>query len=476
MPNTYTLLETITVGAAGASSVTFNSIPQTGYTDLVIKASVRTNNNAVYDNIQLRFNGDSGANYSRLFLVGDGSTTQNFKASGNTSFVPSYSINAANATANTFSNGEFYIPNFTSSNQKSISLDTVVENNATAGYDGISAGLWSGTAAITSVNFTPGSGTLFLQYSTFSLYGVSALGVTPTKAPKATGGSIIQTDGTYWYHAFLSSGTFTPATALSCDYLVVAGGGGGQASNANGLGEGGGGAGGLRSTVTATGGGGSLETALALAGGTGYTVTIGAGGAGGTDNSSSFTATAGSNSVFSSITSIGGGRGGANGAGAATSGGSGGGAPGSAAGQSAGAGTTGQGYAGGGGPTGGTPPGSGGGGAGAIGVASETAGTGRAGAGGAGVAISAFATVTGTGVSNYYAGGGGGSVGSGAAGVPTGGAGGAGGGGAGTANATNGGAGTANTGGGGGAGGNTNVGFGQGGAGGSGIVIVRYLA
>jgi 2-dehydro-3-deoxyphosphooctonate aldolase (KDO 8-P synthase) len=36
MANTYTLLETITVGAAGAASVTFNSIPQTGYTDLVV--------------------------------------------------------------------------------------------------------------------------------------------------------------------------------------------------------------------------------------------------------------------------------------------------------------------------------------------------------------------------------------------------------------------------------------------------------
>jgi hypothetical protein len=39
MTANYVLLEKITVGAAGASSVTFSGIPQTGYTDLVVKAS-----------------------------------------------------------------------------------------------------------------------------------------------------------------------------------------------------------------------------------------------------------------------------------------------------------------------------------------------------------------------------------------------------------------------------------------------------
>jgi hypothetical protein len=115
----------------------------------------------------------------------------------------------------------------------------------------------------------------FLQYSTFYLYGVAALGTTPAIVPYATGGDTIMTDGTYWYHTFVSSGTFTPAKALTADYLVVAGGGGG-------------GQGGQRCrwrrwtscTVGATGGGGSLESALSL-GTSAYTVTIGAGGAGG---------------------------------------------------------------------------------------------------------------------------------------------------------------------------------------------------
>jgi hypothetical protein len=88
---------------------------------------------------------------------------------------------------------------------------------------------------------------------------------------------------------------------LSVDYLVVAGGGGGGYALA-----GGGGAGGLRSTVTATGGGGSLESPLTLALDTLYTVTVGAGGAG--DQVVAWFIKHGNNSVFSTITSTGGGK------------------------------------------------------------------------------------------------------------------------------------------------------------------------
>jgi hypothetical protein len=171
MPNTYYLLASNTVGSGGVGSVTFSSIPAT-YTDLVIKGSVRTNNNAVFDNLQVRFNSDSGANYSRLFLSAEGAGTNSFKATGNTAIFASYSLNAANSTASTFSNTEIYIPNYTSSNQKSISLDSVVAPNAATGYLTLFTGLWSGTAAITAIELAPNSGTLFNQYSTFYLYGI----------------------------------------------------------------------------------------------------------------------------------------------------------------------------------------------------------------------------------------------------------------------------------------------------------------
>ena len=451
MANTLVLLEKVTVGAAGAASITFSNIPQTGYNDLVIKVSARDTTTGYYSSAnipwQVQFNGLT-TNLSSRNLFSTGSAV-----SSNTYASNIYGSNSTGLdTASTFSNGEVYIPNYTSSNYKSTSIDAVAENNATAAGSQLNAGLWSSTAAITSIKLL--TYTTFAQYSTFSLYGVSNVDTTPLVAPKATGGDIIQTDGTYWYHAFINSGTFTPAVGLTCDYLVVAGGGG--ASRLCGAG-----AGGLRSTVTTTGGGGTLESAISIS--TAQTVTIGAGGAGcvQTGGNTALRGQNGSNSVFGSITSTGGG-GGADGNSAGFSGGSGGGAWNPGAG---GAGTTGQGYAGGSATTygGGVPYGQGGGGG--AGQAGQAAQSGNiAGTGGNGVQITALATPTTTGAdSGYYAGGGGGSSDS---SVSTK-AGGLGGGGAG--GGLN--AGTVNTGGGGGAQGGVS---GLGGAGGSGIVIIRY--
>ena len=458
MAANYVLLEKVTVGAAGVASVTFNNIPQTGYTDLVLKTSNRTTNAGTWANItSIALNGVTTNQTSRNLLNIDGSASSN-------SFSPfPYWAQGNGATSNTFGNSEFYIPNYTSSNYKSISVDHITENNGASMLQQLTAYLWSSTSAITSITFNGN----FLANSTFYLYGVAALNTTPTVAPKASGGNTIMTDGTYWYHAFLSSGTFTPAVGLTCDYLVVAGGGGGAGQYY--YTQGGGGAGGLRSTVTATGGGGSLESKLSLASGTSYTVTIGAGGAGATGplggDASTHRGTQGSNSVFSTITSTGGGGGAASDS-AATSGGSGGGAGDVNGGAASPAG---QGYAGGAsGGGGGWSTGGGGGGAGAVGGNGTNP---TPGAGGIGVQITALATPTNTGANRgFYAGGGGGgsydslSVG----------AGGLGGGGTGSSTST-GVSGTANTGGGGGAGSKYFSTYYSGGSGGSGIVIVRYL-
>lgn len=451
MANTYTLLETITVGAATASSVTFNSIPQTGYTDLAVKVSARTAYAGLNDSIFIYPNG-SGSNGTRRALYGTGSAA----GSENAANIRLDYLSGNTATASTFGSGEIYIPNYTSSNYKSFSMEGVAESNTAAMFMAMSAGLWSITSAITSLQLTPLNGN-FMQYSTFSLYGVAALGTTPTKAPKATGGDIIQTDGTYWYHAFLSSGTFTPATALSCDVLVVAGGGGGGNNAA-----GGGGAGGLYYTTSSVGA-------------SAQTVTIGAGGAAGAVNSAG---TSGSNSSFASLTAaVGGGGGGAR-TGSysqpALTGGSGGGAPGD--GNRAGAaGTSGQGFAGGDSLDNGSYfNAGGGGGSGAVG---SNATSSKGGNGGAGTnTYSTWLSTTGLGVSGYIAGGGGGGSAwnSGSdTGPATAGSGGAGAGGSRSAavNAT---AATANTGSGGGGGSNSS--WPSGGAGGSGVVIVRYLA
>ena len=461
MAANYVLLERIELNAS-AASVTFSNIPQSGYTDLKVVTSARsTTGGAVAYSMFMRMNNLTTSIYSQRALEGSGSGASSFSQSGVDTAVRVGLITGTGATTSTFSNSEIYIPNYTGSTNKSVSIDTVAETNATTQYMNMIAYLISSTAAITDLTFStePAGGVAFAQYSTFSLYALAAVGTTPAIAPKATGGNLVTTDGTYWYHSFLSSGTFTPLAGLTCDYLVVAGGAGGGCDIG-----GGGGAGGLRSTVGATGGGGSLESALSVTA-QAYTIQVGAGGAGGISGSTN-RGVSGTDSIFSSVTSTGGGGGGTsvtpyNG----VSGGSGGGAGGTnggGGGTSGGTGTTNQGYGGGVGYNlSANSSGGGGGGAGAVGATPNGS---IKGSGGTGVATAI------SGTSTTYAGGGGGGTYSYSPGSGLGGTGGGGGGGA-YSPTTVGTAGTTNTGGGGGGG---SAGGAAGGAGGSGIVIIRY--
>jgi hypothetical protein len=447
MAANYVLLEKITVGAAGATSVTFSSIPQTGYTDILIKGSMR--DSGASNNFTVEFNGNSSSVYTQKTLFAENTTSNSVSRGPRANFYYD-AIDDNTHTASTFNSFEMYISNYTSSSNKSVSTESVSENNTVAkGIRNISADLFSSTAAITSIKLTQ----TFAQYSTFYLYGVAKLGTTPAIVPYATGGDTIMTDGTYWYHAFTSSGTFTPASgkSLSCDVIVVAGGGGGGSS----LG-GGGGAGGLLAYSAQ-----SVPTAR--------TITVGAGGAGGL-TASATPGTDGSNSSISSLTAAtGGGGGGSDGTRTGRNGGSGGGGAGNA-GASGGTATSGQGSNGGAAAAAVYALGGGGGkgSAGTAGVVNQS------GAGGAGVnTYSSWLSATGLGVSGFIAGGGGGGGFEALSYQP--GAGGSGGGGAGASiagsnNNTPGNPGTANTGG--GAGGGLEAG--NGGAGGSGLVIVRY--
>ena len=168
MATTYTLIEAQTLTTTTAS-ITFSAIPAT-YTDLCIVVSARSNTASTQDGLWiLQING-SGSNLSNTWLRGSGSGT-----TSSTSALYGIllgQINAANSTANTFSNLSIYIPNYASANNKSISIDSVQEHDATEAYMGFTAGLWSNSAAITSITLDSQAGDL-VQYSTFYLYGIS---------------------------------------------------------------------------------------------------------------------------------------------------------------------------------------------------------------------------------------------------------------------------------------------------------------
>ena len=204
MPDNYILLERTELNDT-AASISFNNIPQTGYTDLKLVVSQRSNQaGSVFSTTFVYFNGDTNnANYSSRIVGGSGSAAYSI-----TNIL--YMVGqGATSTANTFANGEMYIPNYTGSTTKSVSFDNVMETNGTTAYSDLGAGIWNNTAAITSITIF-NNGNNYLAGSTFSLYGIAALGTTPVIAPKAIGGNQIDNDGTYWYHTFTSSGTFTP--------------------------------------------------------------------------------------------------------------------------------------------------------------------------------------------------------------------------------------------------------------------------
>ena len=164
MANTFIKIAAVTVGAGGASSIDFTSIPAT-YTDLIVKISAR--NTSSGDWFHLNFNG-STANFSGRQLFGTGGGVFSYtKTDGTEAFLN----NNSSTTTSTFSNSEIYIPNYAGSTNKSFSIDSVTENNGTTAYAVLYAGRWSQTAAITSLTFTPNANNL-AQYSTATLYGI----------------------------------------------------------------------------------------------------------------------------------------------------------------------------------------------------------------------------------------------------------------------------------------------------------------
>ena len=156
-----------------AATVTFSSIPAT-YTDLVLRYSARADNASAVNNLRLQFNSDTATNYSETYMRGNGATAASGRTSSAVELVEGLVIDGDSATASTFSNNEIYIPSYTVSQNKPISMAAVQEDNSTTGRFYASAGLWRNTAAITSIYIylSGGSGNIKTG-SSFYLYGIS---------------------------------------------------------------------------------------------------------------------------------------------------------------------------------------------------------------------------------------------------------------------------------------------------------------
>ena len=162
MPSTYTPIATTTLGSAQATH-TFSSIAGT-YTDLVVvfNGSASTGSPVAW----LRFNSDSGSNYSGTTLSGSGSAA----SSGRDTNVVQMYLSGADTLSTGMSQLIINVQNYSNTTTNK----TVLARSGNAA-NGTSAfvGLWRSTSAITSITLGLTSGN-YATGSTFTLYGIKA--------------------------------------------------------------------------------------------------------------------------------------------------------------------------------------------------------------------------------------------------------------------------------------------------------------
>lgn len=172
MAATKKLIQTIELTASQAS-IEFTNIPQTG-TDLIILFSARGSNNDIASGWLYSLNGSSSG-YSARSLNGTGSSTNSYTdttgTDGGVTYgrLDSWGLVGNTATANTFENMQIVIPNYATSTSKVVSVDSVGENNSTAAFQRMMAGVWTGNAPITSLLLRSWN-TVFLPGTSASLY------------------------------------------------------------------------------------------------------------------------------------------------------------------------------------------------------------------------------------------------------------------------------------------------------------------
>jgi hypothetical protein len=156
----------VQVGSAGASSITFSSIPAT-YTHLQIRGIGRdAGSNGEW---KIELNSDTTTtNYRRHGLYGDGSSAAAFGVNNNTVAPMAYS----SQTSNTFGAYVTDILDYANTN-KNTTIRTLGGYDVNgSGQEGLFSNLWNNTAAVSSITLRVVGGSNFVQYSQFALYGI----------------------------------------------------------------------------------------------------------------------------------------------------------------------------------------------------------------------------------------------------------------------------------------------------------------
>ena len=154
-------------GTGSSGTITLNSIPGTyQHLQLRVIAFDTDNTNRIGE---IQFNSDTGTNYARHWLYGDGSSAS---ASG---VATTNRINAWVAWGTSTTNPTVAIVDIldyaSTSKYKTVRCFSGTDRNSTSGEVDLTSGLWQSTSAITSITFKLNSGS-FSTSSRFALYGI----------------------------------------------------------------------------------------------------------------------------------------------------------------------------------------------------------------------------------------------------------------------------------------------------------------
>lgn len=167
----YESIATVTVGAGGASSIDFTSIPAT-YTHLQIRGIVKNNSTSTTaDANGLQFNSDTATNYNTHYIQGDGASAVSGGVANLNFIYAGYCARSNASYTSMFGVSVIDILDYADTNKyKTVRTLSGVDMNG-SGYSFFSSGAWRSTSAITSIKLFI-SGNNYVQYSTFALYGI----------------------------------------------------------------------------------------------------------------------------------------------------------------------------------------------------------------------------------------------------------------------------------------------------------------
>ena len=167
MAVTYEPIASVTLGST-TTSQSFTDIPGT-FTDLMVVVSGASNRASInYDGVTIRFNSDTGSNYSYTRLLGNGTAASSDRSSSQTSGLGVSIVSTGTGTAP--SNIVINCMSYANTNVNK----TVLAASANPGFRvERTVSLWRSTAAITSLSLTLDQGS-FIVGTTFSLFGVKA--------------------------------------------------------------------------------------------------------------------------------------------------------------------------------------------------------------------------------------------------------------------------------------------------------------